>query len=77
MKSHKLRKKNAEELNIELLQLLHEQFNLRMQTTRDHLRETHLLRQARNNIARIKTLLTEKEKSNERKNAHTAGSSNQ
>ncbi len=60
MKTQELRKKNSEELNAELFSLLREQFNLRMQAATGRLQQTHLLRQVRRNIARVKTLLTEK-----------------
>ncbi|UVK77297.1 MAG: 50S ribosomal subunit protein L29 [Sodalis sp. Fle] len=65
MKAQELRKKNAEELNIELLNLLREQFNLRMHAASGQLQQTHLLKQVRLNIARVKTLLTEKAGANE------------
>ncbi|MDF7679821.1 50S ribosomal protein L29 [Enterobacteriaceae bacterium ESL0689] len=60
MKAKELREKNVEELNAELLNLLREQFNLRMQAAGGQLQQTHLLKQVRRNIARVKTLLTEK-----------------
>ncbi|MGV3344575.1 50S ribosomal protein L29 [Enterobacteriaceae bacterium LUAb1] len=60
MKATELREKSIEELNTELLNLLREQFNLRMQVASGQLQQTHLLKQARRNVARIKTLLTEK-----------------
>ncbi len=60
MKAHKLREKSVAELNIELLNLLREQFNLRMQVASSQVKKTHLLKHVRRNIARIKTLLIEK-----------------
>ncbi|QIQ42075.1 MAG: 50S ribosomal protein L29 [Buchnera aphidicola (Microlophium carnosum)] len=56
------RKKNKKDLYIELLQLLREQFNLRMQSVSGKLKQPHLLRTVRRNIAQVKTLLDEKEK---------------
>lgn len=56
------RKKNCQNLNIELSQLLREQFNLRMQSASGKLKQSHLLRKIRKKIAQVKTLLTEKEK---------------
>lgn len=56
-----IRKKNVKELNIELLSLFREQFNLRMQAKNSKFKKYHLLRIVRRNIARIKTLLTEKQ----------------
>ncbi|WP_114196108.1 50S ribosomal protein L29 [Edaphovirga cremea] len=60
MKAKELREKSVEELNTELLNLLREQFNLRMQTASGQLQQTHVLKQVRRNVARVKTLLTEK-----------------
>jgi large subunit ribosomal protein L29 len=60
MKAQELREKNAEELNAELLGLLREQFNLRMQAATGQLQQTHTLRAVRRDIARVKTVLTEK-----------------
>lgn len=60
MKVNELREKSTEELNTELLNLLREQFNLRMQAASGQLQQTHLLKQVRRNIALVKTLLTEK-----------------
>jgi len=61
MKSSELRGKNAEELNGELLSQLEAQFKLRMQASTGQLNQTHLMKQARRDIARIKTILQEKE----------------
>ena len=60
MKANELKEKSVEELNAELLNLLREQFNLRMQYSTGQLEQTHLLKQVRRNIARVKTVLTEK-----------------
>jgi len=60
MKAQELREKSVEELNTELLNLFREQFNLRMQMASGKLQQTHLLKQVSLNIARVKTLLTEK-----------------
>ncbi len=60
MKTAELRAKSADELNQELLGLLKEQFNLRMQKSSGQLSQTHLLGQVRRDIARVKTLLNEK-----------------
>lgn len=60
MKAKELREKSVEELNTELLNLLREQFNLRMQSAGGQLQQSHLLKQVRRNVARVKTLLTEK-----------------
>ncbi|EKB5030731.1 50S ribosomal protein L29 [Escherichia coli] len=60
MKAKELREKSVEELNTELLNLLREQFNLRMQAASDQLQQSHLLKQVRRDVARVKTLLNEK-----------------
>ncbi|QCI20638.1 50S ribosomal protein L29 [Buchnera aphidicola (Brachycaudus cardui)] len=56
-----LRQKNKIDLTTELFQLLREQFNLRMQSVSGKLKQPHLLRKVRRNIAQVKTLLTEKD----------------
>ncbi|BAC93147.1 ribosomal protein L29 [Vibrio vulnificus YJ016] len=60
MKAQDLREKSVEELNSELLNLLREQFNLRMQAATGQLQQTHTLKAVRRDIARVKTVLTEK-----------------
>jgi large subunit ribosomal protein L29 len=60
MKATELKGKSVEELNEELLNLLREQFNLRMQQTTGQLEKTDQLRKVRRDIARVKTILTEK-----------------
>ncbi len=60
MKASELRKKSAEELGKELLTLREAQFKLRMQKATDQLGQTHLLQQGQRDIARVKTVLTEK-----------------
>lgn len=60
MKASELKEKSVEELNTELLDLLREQFNLRMQASTGQLAQTHLLKDVRRNIARVKTVLNQK-----------------
>lgn len=60
MKATELREKSAEDLNAQLLSLLEDQFKLRMQKATGQLGQTHLLKQARRDIARVKTVLEEK-----------------
>lgn len=60
MKAQELRQKSSDELQNELLELRQEQFKLRMQASTGQLSQSHLLRQVRRTIARVKTLLTEK-----------------
>lgn len=51
--------KNAKELNIELINLFRERFNLNMQKiTNGKIKQSCLLKKVRRNIARIKTFLT-------------------
>ena len=60
MKATELREKSVDELQQELLGLLKEQFNLRMQKATGQLAQTHLIGQVRRDIARVKTVLNEK-----------------
>ena len=47
MKAQELRTKSVEELNAELVNLLGEQFKLRMQAATGQLQQTHQLKQVR------------------------------
>ena len=60
MKVNELRGKNADQLNQELLGLRREQFNLRMQRGAGQLANPMRFSAVRKDIARIKTILTEK-----------------
>ncbi|KZZ23429.1 50S ribosomal protein L29, partial [Oleiphilus sp. HI0081] len=60
MKASELTSKSVDELNQDLLGLLKEQFNLRLRKSTGQLNQSHLLRQNRRDIARIKTVLTQK-----------------
>ena len=60
MKASELREKTESELREELLALLREQFNLRMQKGTGQLARPHRFAQIRKDIARIKTVLREK-----------------
>lgn len=60
MKTSDLSKKSVEELNSELLELLKQQFNLRMRKATGQLNQTHLLKEVRRNIARVKTVVAQK-----------------
>ena len=60
MKASELRDKSTEELNSELLKLREEQFKLRMAKSTGQLGQTHLLKQTKRDIARVKTALNEK-----------------
>lgn len=60
METKDLKGKTVVELDQELMGLLREQFNLRMQKGSGQLTKPHQLRAARRNIARVKTVLTKK-----------------
>jgi large subunit ribosomal protein L29 len=60
MKVSELRNKSVDELMKEMIALLKEQFNLRMQRGTGQAPKPHLFRNVRKAIARIKTLLREK-----------------
>jgi large subunit ribosomal protein L29 len=60
MTAKELREKSSDDLNKELLDLLKEQFNLRMQKANEQLNRHTQLRSVRRNIARVKTILNEK-----------------
>lgn len=62
MKASDLRSKSEAELKTELNGLLKAQFGLRMQLATQQLTNTSQLKKVRKDIARIKTVLTEKGK---------------
>jgi large subunit ribosomal protein L29 len=64
MKANELRKKSADDLKKELLALLKEQFNLRIQKGSGQMPKTHLFKMNKLAIARIKTILNEKGSNN-------------
>ena len=55
-----LRQKSDDELKLQILDLRKEQFNLRFQAASGQLDNTAQMRVIRRNIARIKTLLSER-----------------
>ncbi|TXR39515.1 50S ribosomal protein L29 [Ectopseudomonas mendocina] len=59
MKATELRDKSAQQLNEQLLELLRDQFNLRMQKATGQLGQSHLLSQVKRDIARVKTVLSQ------------------
>jgi large subunit ribosomal protein L29 len=61
MKMAELKKQSVDQLNKELIALHKEQFNLRMQKVTGEVAQTHLFSRVRRAIARIKTILREKE----------------
>ncbi len=60
MKVSEMKEKNVDELNEELLNLKREHFNLRMQKGSGQLEQSHRLKEVRRDVARIKTILTQK-----------------
>ena len=56
-----LREKEESELHDELLKLRKEQFALRMQEASGQLGQFHLLKEVRKEIARVKTIIVEKQ----------------
>ncbi len=60
MKAEEVRAKSQDELKEQLLALKKEQFNLRFQRASGQLENTGRMREVRRDIARIKTILTEK-----------------
>jgi large subunit ribosomal protein L29 len=59
MKANELREKSAQQLNEQLLGLLRDQFNLRMQKATGQLGQSHLLSQVKRDIARVMTVLNQ------------------
>jgi large subunit ribosomal protein L29 len=60
MNVNEMKSKTVVELRDELKGLLQEQFNLRMQKGMGQMNDVNDLRRVRRNIARIKTIMTEK-----------------
>tara|TARA_B110000977_G_scaffold167940_1_gene216829 strand:+ start:1893 stop:2090 length:198 start_codon:yes stop_codon:yes gene_type:complete len=60
MKKNELLGKSVDELKAVLGDELKQQFKLRMQLSTGQLEQSHLVMQARRNIARIKTVITQK-----------------
>jgi large subunit ribosomal protein L29 len=60
MRAAELRQKTTDELQQELMALLREHFNLRMQKATGQLGQTHQLGRVRRDIARVRTVLSEK-----------------
>ncbi len=60
MKASELREKTVDELQENLIAMLKDQFNYRMQRSTGQLGQTHLLQQVSKDIARVKTVLKQK-----------------
>lgn len=63
MKASELREKSVEELQSQLQDLYKDQFNYRMQKGTGQLGQVHLIGDVRKNISRVKTIITEKQRS--------------
>ena len=61
MKTSELKDKSVEQLNEELVGLLKAQFGLRMQHATGQLSKNSELKKVRRNIARVKTILRQKD----------------
>lgn len=61
MKANELRDKSVEELQAQLRDLYKDQFNNRMQSATGQLGQVHLLKAVRRDIARVKTIIAEKQ----------------
>ena len=61
MKATDLRAKSVDELNNELIELRRTQFSLRMQVATQQLAKTDQLRKVRRDVARVRTVLAEKQ----------------
>jgi large subunit ribosomal protein L29 len=65
MKAQELRDKSAEELQESLVALLKDQFSYRMQQSTGQLTQSHLLKTVAKDIARVKTVQTQKRRVSE------------
>ncbi|MCU5783851.1 50S ribosomal protein L29 [Alcanivorax balearicus MACL04] len=61
MKASELKEKSVEQLREQHLELLEQQFKLRMKRASGQLSQTHQLGTVRRDIARVKTILREKQ----------------
>lgn len=62
MKANELREKTVAELNEQLNSLYRDRFTGRMQKSTGQLAQTHLAGNIKKDIARVKTIITEKQK---------------
>jgi|TARA_B100000767_G_scaffold62582_1_gene58564 large subunit ribosomal protein L29 len=60
MTAIELKDKSVAELQTQLEELLSDQFKLRMQKSTGQLGQSHLIKQTRRDIARVKTVLAQK-----------------
>ncbi len=64
MKVSELKQKSVDELNKLVLDLLREQFEYRMKLATGQLGQTHVIKKTRRSIARVKTVIAEKNQGN-------------
>lgn len=64
MKLEEMRKMDTAELNKKITETKDELFKLRMEQSSGTLRETHKIHELRKTVARLKTVLNEKERGN-------------
>ena len=67
MNKEDLKDKSVEDLEEHLQGLYRDQFNYRMQNSAGQLGQIHLVKAVRKDIARVKTIITEKQTSEARK----------
>ena len=63
MNATELREKSVDELQAHLQELAKDQFNYRMQKSTGQLGQLHLINTVKRDIARVKTIITEKQRS--------------
>jgi large subunit ribosomal protein L29 len=63
MKKNEFMNFSTDELKNKLIELLKEQFSIRMQNGMKQLKKVHLFKKVRRDISRVKTILTERGKS--------------
>ena len=61
MKASELREKSVDELQEQLVALAKDQFSYRMQQSTGQLGQSHLLKEVSRDIARVKTVIKEKQ----------------
>jgi len=77
MKIAEVRGKDSRELNLDIKELLKEQFHLRFKAANEELANTARFRQIRREVAQIKTVLRQREREAEAKTASTVPVSKQ
>jgi len=65
MKASELRSKSLEDLQKDLVSLTKDQFSYRMQQSTGQLAQSHLLKEVSRDIARVKTVINEKNSASE------------